>query len=167
TRAVDADADGDRVHVALPFDQDAGEFGTREQEIVRPFDRQPWLEIGGDIHHGIVDRKRRNERKLRPTLGCRRPRKQQAGVEIAGRRYPRAPAPAAARALSLGGDPERPPLALACKTEALGLGRPEPPGREGPPPRRGRPGLEFHSASSFIQNSDFAAALAASTSGLG
>src|SRR5215475_268004 len=28
TRAIDADADGDRVHVALPFDQDAGEFGT-------------------------------------------------------------------------------------------------------------------------------------------
>src|SRR6266404_9576027 len=30
TRAIDADADGDRVHVALPFDQDAGEFGARE-----------------------------------------------------------------------------------------------------------------------------------------
>src|SRR5262249_34484661 len=129
--------------------------------------RQPWLEIGGDLHHGIVDRKRRDERKLRPTLGCRRPRKQQAGVEIAGRRYPRAPAPAPARALPLGGDPERPALPLTPQIESGGVGRPDPRGRGGPPPRRGRPGLEFHSASSFIQNSDFAAALAASTSGLG
>src|SRR5262249_24324425 len=99
TRAIDAYADGDRVHVALPFDQDAGEFGTREQKIVRPLDRQPRLEIGGDLHHGIVDPKRCDERKLWPMLGCRRPREQQAGVEIAGRRHPRAPAPAPARRL--------------------------------------------------------------------
>src|SRR5262249_1135108 len=38
TPAIDANADGDRVHVALPFDQDAGEFSAGEQEIVRPFD---------------------------------------------------------------------------------------------------------------------------------
>src|SRR5262249_41480551 len=36
TRAIDADADGDRVHVALPFDQDAGEFCTGEQKILPP-----------------------------------------------------------------------------------------------------------------------------------
>src|SRR5262245_30890018 len=100
-------------------------------------------------------------------LGCRRPRDQQAGVEIAGRRYPRAPAPAAARALPIGGDPERPALALTCQIESLGVGRAEHLVRDQPHARRGRPGLEFHSASSFIQNSDFAAAFAASISGLG
>src|SRR5262249_31944706 len=100
-------------------------------------------------------------------LGGRRPREQQAGVEIAGRRYPRAPAPAAARALPLGDAPGRPALPLTCQTESLGVARAEHLVRDEPHARRGRPGLEFHSASSFIQNSDFAAALAASISGLG
>src|SRR5262249_25800139 len=100
-------------------------------------------------------------------LGCRRPREQQAGVEIAGRRYPLAPAPAAARTLPIGGDPEPPPPAPTFGTQSLGVGRAAPPVRSQPHARRGRPGLEFHSASSFIQNSDFAAAFAASTSGLG
>src|SRR5262249_56772472 len=99
-------------------------------------------------------------------LGCRRPREQQAGVEIAGRRYPLAPAPAAARTLPIGGDPERPALALTCETQSLGVGRAEHLVRDQPHARRGRPGLQVHSASSLIPNSGLAAAFAASDSRL-
>src|SRR5215470_18575690 len=100
-------------------------------------------------------------------LGGRRSGEQQAGVEIAGRRYPGAATPAAARTLALGSDPERPALAVPRQLQSLGVGRTEHLVRDEPHARRGRPGLEFHSASSFIQNSDFAAAFAASINGLG
>src|ERR1700751_4451734 len=86
-------------------------------------------------------------------LGGRRSGEQQAGVEIAGRRYPGAATPAAARALPLGGDPERPALTVPRELQSLGIGRAEHLVRDEPHARRARPGLEFHSASSFIQTS--------------
>src|SRR5262249_47181906 len=61
--------------------------------------------------------------------------------------------PPAARALPLGGDPERPALALTCQIESLGVGRAEHFVCDEPHARRGCPGLEFHPASSFIQTS--------------
>ena len=100
-------------------------------------------------------------------LHRRRLGEQQARVEIARRRNPGAAAPAAARGLPLGGDPERAVAAFMRQTQSLGVGRAEHLVRDEPHTRRGRPGLQFHSASSFIQNSDFAAASAAWINGLG
>ena len=52
----------------------------------------------------------------------------------------------------LGSDPERPALAVPRELQSLGIGRAEHLVRGEPHARRARPGLEFHSASSFIQN---------------
>jgi hypothetical protein len=65
-----------------------------------------------------------------------------------------AAAPPAPRALPLGGDPERAALAAPRQLERLGIGGTEHLVRDPPRARHG-------------QNNDFAAALAASTSGLG
>ncbi len=107
-RAIDADADGhgSLLFPALAFDQDAGELGARQQQVVRPFQLEHRPDLRGTLDDRVVNRKRRHERKLRPMLGRSRVRQQQAGVQIAGNRNPAASAPAAAGALSLRGDPQ-------------------------------------------------------------
>ena len=107
-RAIDADADRDRAaSPPSPSIRMPANFLPVEQQIVRPFDRKLRLQPGGELGDRVVDRERRDERQFRPMLGRRRVGEQQAREEIAGLRHPGAAAPAAARALALGGDPQR------------------------------------------------------------
>ena len=116
--AVDADADHDRRPLAL--DQDAGELVAVDQEVVRPFQREP-RRRGPECARssGVVQRQRRDERQFRQALRRRRIGEEQAGVEIARLGHPGAAAPAAARGLAARGDPQRAALARARQPQRL------------------------------------------------
>ena len=98
-RAIDADADR-RPRAPLALDQDAGELAAVDQQIVRPFQRQPRGKARDAPGDRVVQRERRDERQLGGALRRRRIGQQQARVEIARLRHPGAAAPAAARGLA-------------------------------------------------------------------
>jgi hypothetical protein len=117
--------------------------------------------IWGKRGNRIIHRKRCNERQLGRPLGRRWIGEQQADVEIARLRHPHAPAPAAARALAVRRDPQRPALALARQCQRFRVGRADRIALDEMHAGRQDRRIEPH------QNSDFAAALAASSSGAG
>ena len=109
-----------------------------------------------------MERERRHERELGSAIGGSRVGEQQAGVEIAALGHEGAAAPSAARRLLRRRDPQRAALAQPRLRQRLGIRRSDGVVDDQPNPGGGG-GIELHAG----QNSDFAAASAASMSGAG
>ena len=122
--AVDTDPDGNCCLVAaLAFDQNAGDFGALQHEIVGPFDCHSRFEPGSKRDDCVMGSKGGHQRQFRPMLDGRRSGQQQASVEVAGLRYPYAATAAAAGCLLRGDDPERTALMLPRTTQSFCVGR--------------------------------------------
>ena len=71
--AIDADADRHREgRIAFAFDENAGELGASQQQVVRPFHLEQRSELRRAGRHRVMQRERGNERQLRRVLGRRR-----------------------------------------------------------------------------------------------
>ena len=160
-RAIDADPDR-HASCPLALDQDAGELVAVDQQIVRPFQHQP---IGAGP--GCVRRWRRAAPAPRRTTARASAPAAPDRSAAGSRRDCPAPTPRYGRAgrgprsgacAMIHSGPRSPSRASA---QRLGIGRAERVVSDEPHAGRHRRGIELH------QNSDFAAAAAASTSGAG
>ena len=108
--AIYPDADRDRNRTALAFDQEAGDFSRRAQQVVRPFERQASGERGSSRDRRIMKRKSGYQPQLRGRRRRRRIGQHQRRMKISRRRYPCPAAPTAPGTLLLGDNPQRPAL---------------------------------------------------------
>ena len=117
---IDSEADDDRV--VDPLEQDARQLGAGDQQIVGPFDldRAPAGDEGGG---DLVQRHRGDQRQGRRRRIAGAKPDERAGVEIAGRRMPFPPLPAAAAGLALGAQPDPLGRALAGERGEVVVGR--------------------------------------------
>ncbi len=126
--AIHAEADDRDGSVCgrVALDQDPGKLAAVEQQIVRPFEREPGgRETRAAIEHRVVQRQRRHETDFRRRSRGRDVGQQQARIEVPRFRHPGAAAPAAARGLQRSHDPERAALAQRSARERFGIGRAE------------------------------------------
>src|SRR5229473_7425289 len=165
-RTIYADADYGRerpARRAFALDQDAREFRAVADHVVGPFEPDARGEHRGQLADRIMERERRHERELGSAIGGTRVGEEQAGVEIAALGNEGAAAPSAARRLLRRRDPQRAALAQPRLRQRLGIRRSDGVVDDQPNPGGGGSGIELHAG----QNSDFAAASAASMSGAG
>ena len=164
-RADDVDADpGHDRHPALRdglrFQEDTGEFRAAQQHIVRPF------QLGVDEERAQAPRTSATpaaKPSVAATGGATVDHLEHAGRKIAARRNPGAIAPSAPGGLVIRHQPQRPLLAGLGAREPFRVGRADAVERNQPVAR----GLRLRAERERHQNSDFAAADAADTSGEG
>jgi hypothetical protein len=129
---------------SFAFDQNAGELGSPEQDIIRPLDDERRLQCFRALPDRVMERERRDKRKLRPHMRKDRRREQQARIEISGFRHPAPSAPSAARTLPGSHHPERSALSLARKIQCFCIGRAKHFMRDKAYARRDCPRIEPH-----------------------
>ena len=116
--AGEVDAEADHHRVALPLEQDAGELGAVDEQIVGPFD----LRVGSMRCDRLAQRNSRDqsERGRRRVAGLEA--HQRRSVEVAGRRDPRFALPPLAAGLPLGAQPQAFGGAVACESSDIVVG---------------------------------------------
>ena len=145
------------------LDQEPRELGAVRDEIVRPF--QPDVRAA-EIPDGATQRDAGDEPDLWRNLGFARAEDQRARMQVSRGRSPDAPVTAAARRLFVGPNPE-----ISGIVRQRALPRFVAGGAQArvalDPPAVEREVREFGLAIGSVQNSDFAAAIAALVSGAG
>ncbi|GGE44211.1 hypothetical protein GCM10007276_21640 [Agaricicola taiwanensis] len=108
---------------ALSLNEDAGELGAIDQDVVGPFDGKPAARGGRDDFDGVGKCERRDKAQKRRSFRRQSFRQKAGCVEIADRRIPRPPPTSPPRLLAVSQDPQRTGLAIAATAKSLGVGR--------------------------------------------
>ena len=163
--AVDADAD-DAGEPAVgrrhALGEQAGDLGPAPHQVVRPFQAEA---DAAEVFDRLGERDAGDEADLRRERRRTGIDDERAGVEIARRRAPEAALAAAPVGLLLGDDPQPARVAGERRAARFVVGRAD--AREPGDPPAGEQRLGVDLKIDCVQNSDFAAAIAASVSGAG
>ena len=143
------------------FDENTAELGAGAENVIWPLERKLCAQSSGAGNDRVMDGKRRDKRQFRRPFGRPRIGKEKRCVEIARLRNPFIPAPAATRSLTACHDPKRTLLATARQDQRLKVRRRQRLVRQKASTCGSSRRVELH------QNSEWAAALAAPTSGPG
>ena len=168
---VHADADDERegsAGEAVAFEKDAGAFRAVDQEVIWPFEREARMSEPGQLARRLEECKTGDEAELRGSRDLARADQHEARMQIARRRRPDAPMPAAPARLAPRHHPQPVGVSLPRARESGVVGRGNLVESEQAVAGVKRRGTEARcSFCRSHQNRDFAAAAAADTMGAG